>query len=109
MTKDLTEALARLTDEAAGTTSRADKLLTAGRQAVAIPARVGQAFPRLGNEKSGIASPLTETSYSARTYWTDKTITSTDGLITIAIAPIKQMTFTDANNQEVKFDFKQPT
>ena len=109
MAKDLTAALDRLTKEAAGTTTRTDKVLNSGREATPIPARVGSAGPKYGDgANGGIASPLTETAYADRTFWTGKTITSTDGLITIAISPIKQMTFKDANNEEVIFDYKEP-
>ena len=108
MAKDLTAALARLTEEAAGTTTLSAKVLPSGTPAPEIPPRIGFAAPKYSTG-DGIASPLTETAYADRTYWADKTITSTDGLITIVIAPIKQMKFTDANNQVVVFDYKQPT
>lgn len=108
MAKDLTAALARLTEEASGTTTLSAKVLQDAKTATEIPPRVGFARPKYSTA-GGIASPLTETAYADRTYWSDKTITSTDGLITIVIAPIKKMKFADANNQVVVFDYKQPT
>jgi len=109
MAKDLTAALARLTEEAAGTTTLSAKVLPSAKTATEIPPRVGSAGPKYSTAGGGIASPLTETAFADRTYWADKTITSTDGLIVIVIAPIKQMKFTDANDQSVVFDYKQPT
>lgn len=109
MAKDLTAALARLTDEASGTTSRMDKALPGGVPAPDIPARVGIGRPKISGSGSGIASPLTETAFANRTHWANISITSTDGLITIVMAPIKQMSFTDANNVPLIIDYKQPT
>lgn len=109
MAKDLTDALHQLTEEAAGRTTRKDNSLPAGRGTNAIPDRVGSAKPvAKPSSGGGIASPLTETTYASRTYWANVTITSTDGFITLALAPIKRVNFTDANGNAVAIDYKSP-
>lgn len=107
MSKDLSAALQKLTADAAGKTTRKDKVLSSGKSTNAIPDRVGSAGPA-ASTGGGIASPLTETNYSDRTYWTDVNITSTDGFITFVHSPIKQMSFTDANGDNVVIDYKSP-
>jgi hypothetical protein len=57
---------------------------------------------------SGIASPLIEQDYTARTYWSDVTVTSTDGLRSFVIKPIKEITQLDASLETVKQQFAQP-
>jgi hypothetical protein len=56
----------------------------------------------------GIASPLTEGDYAARTYWGERSITSSDGLLTIRIKAIKAITMTDASGAEVIQQFAEP-
>lgn len=110
MSKDLTARWAALSEDAVGTSSRADKTLPAGKDAVAIPERVGKAIPKSPTGGGGgIASPLTETLYSARTRWPERLYTSTDGMITFARLPIKKVTFQDANGATVEQIYQQPT
>jgi hypothetical protein len=110
MAKDLTEALRQLTEGGSGQTSRIDKTLPAARVAPTIPARTGSSPPLATKSNAGsIASPLVETAYSGRNYWASKTITSTDGLITWQVEPIKKMFFTDANSNTVEIDYAEPT
>ncbi|MBX9754635.1 MAG: hypothetical protein K2X80_07770 [Pseudomonadaceae bacterium] len=76
-----------------------------------LPVQRGRADykpPATNSGGSGIASPLIETSYAARTYWPSLTVTSTDGLRSFVIKPIKEITQTDANAAEVKQQFAQP-
>lgn len=109
MSKDLTARWAELSEESVGTSSRKDKTLPAGKDAVAIPDRVGKASPKSPSGGSGIASPLTETAYADRLFWTEKLYTSTDGMITIARLPVKEVSFTDANGSPVKMQYQSPT
>lgn len=109
MSKDLTEALRQLTEDGAGQTSRVDKTLPPIAVKPDIPPRTGSS-PPLGRASAGssIASPLVETDYAARAYWASQTITSTDGLITWQVEPIKKVFFTDANSQPVEIDYAEP-
>ncbi len=108
MSKDLTEALHALTISAQGQTSRVDSALPAARPTSAIPARSGSSGPVTG-PGSGISGPLTETSYSARTYWADVTITSTDGIFTMVEKPIKSISFADALSNSLVMNYAQPS
>lgn len=107
MAKDLTEALAALS-EGGASTSRENKRLKDSPKPSAIPERIGEALPRAAGSGAGIASPLTEESYAGRLYWPERAITSTDGLFTLKIKPIKSMSFKDANDQQAVFQFKEP-
>lgn len=71
MAKDLTAALHALTVEAQGQTTRQNKVLPAVKEATEIPARTGASGP--------ISSPGAGTGF---TLGGDKTVTSTDGLLT---------------------------
>jgi hypothetical protein len=57
---------------------------------------------------AGIASPLTEAAYADREYWAEKTITSSDGLLSFRIKPIKKIIQADANDAEVVQLFADP-
>jgi hypothetical protein len=56
----------------------------------------------------GIVSPLTEATYATREYWAEKTITSSDGLLSFRIKPIKKIIQADANAAEVVQLFADP-
>lgn len=107
MAKDLTEALAQLSNNAAGSSSRQDTVLPAVKGKSAIPSRTGTGKPKSGQGGS-IAGPLTETAYASRTYWTDKTIASSDGLLALKIKPIKSISFLDANDSPLVMNYKEP-
>ena len=105
MSKDLTEALRVLTEQANGGAQQSAAMSDRG-----AAARVtGSALLGGGGEKGGIASPLTETSYAAREFHATQTITSTDGLFTLKIKPVKKIKFKDAGNADVEIVFKAPT
>lgn len=57
---------------------------------------------------AGIASPLTELDYLARLHWDERTITSSDGLLSFRVKPIKQITQQDDNGDEVLQRFAMP-
>lgn len=47
--------------------------------------------------------------YTARTYYDEYTVTSSDGLLTLKLKPIKQMKSVDANGAEVVQIYAEPT
>ena len=57
---------------------------------------------------AGIASPLTEVSYSEREYWPEQTVTSADGLLSFRVKPLKVLNQVDANGDEVQQVFANP-
>ena len=107
MAKDLTSALHELTEQARGQTSRTDAALPAGKPVSAIPARSGTALPPSAST-AGIASPLTETDYADRTFYTERNLQSTDGIFTLKVKPVHTITFNDANGSVVVMDYKEP-
>jgi hypothetical protein len=104
MSKDLTEALRILTEQANGIAPQQP----AARGAA--PRSINSAQPA-GTPKSGgggIASPLTETAYANRTWHSEKVVVSTDGLFSMKIKPVKTIGFTDANGDAVTIEYKAP-
>jgi len=68
---------------------------------------VGRRKPKGGGN---IESPVTETDYSAREYWTNtKTVTSVDGLLSFTYKPIKKIVSEDAGGNEVIFIYADPS
>lgn len=77
-----------------------------------VPATTGRGTytaPAGGSSTAGIASPLTETNYGDREYWAEKTITSSDGLLSFRLRPIKSISQTDANGAPVVQLFANPS
>lgn len=76
----------------------------------ALPAQKGRGdwVEPPGSRSGGIASPLVEQDYSAREYWPEETITSTDGLLSFRVRAIREITQTDANSAEVVQQFAEP-
>ncbi|MDF3932154.1 hypothetical protein [Pseudomonas citronellolis] len=105
-TSQLKSDLNRLTDaerkarSLAALEERGSRPATTGTGSFTAPAATGTG--------GGIASPLTEASYLERTYWPDKVITSTDGLFSFKIKPIRAIRQLDANNAEVIQQFAEP-
>lgn len=56
----------------------------------------------------GIASPLVEQDYGDRVYWSERTLTSVDGLFSFVIRPIREITQRDANDAVVQQQFAEP-
>lgn len=108
MAKDLTQALAELS-QTQGTT-RQDKALAPPKVPPAIPQRAGTATSKTaaGQGSGGIASPLTETAYADRTFHPEQAMTSTDGIFTLKIKPVKTINLTDAGGAAVTIEFKAP-
>jgi hypothetical protein len=74
-----------------------------------FPEGVGTATPEpVATGGGGISSPLTEPSFAARQYYAANPVTSSDGIFTIELLPIKKLVMQDAEAQEVVFDFADP-
>ncbi|MEQ7921137.1 hypothetical protein ABQX22_18210 [Xanthomonas sp. WHRI 1810A] len=94
-----------------------NRLVTAKRQATtlpvlqargAVPATKGKGTYNPKNvptTSGGIASPLTETDFTKREYWSNGLLSS-DGLFTIP--SIKKLVLTDANGGEAVINLAQP-
>lgn len=77
----------------------------------ALPAARGRGNyvpPPATNTGGGIASPLTEQSYAARELHPSKYLSTSDGLITFEIRPIKKIILTDANDVPHDFNYASP-
>ena len=66
---------------------------------------LGGAAPKTAG---GIASPLVELSYASRQHYADKTLTSTDGMVTLVWSPLYQINLVDANNGAVVVRLAEP-
>lgn len=107
MSKDLTEALRRLTEEANAAAKPVDPMKNRTAAGAAKSAALNnQGKP--GGSGGGIASPLVEVNYAARTWHTEKVLVSTDGILAISIKPVKTVDFLDANSDPVQIEFKSP-
>lgn len=104
MAKDLTQALHEATLNAQGQTSRKDEKLPAAKPVSAIPERNGIGRPG-GNAAGSIASPLVEGDYAAREWHAERTMISSDGILTLKYRPLGQVTFFDKNGAEVVIEF----
>jgi hypothetical protein len=105
MSKDLTEALRVLTEQASGGAQPPAAMSDRG----AASRATGSALLGGGSAKTGIASPLVEVAYAQRTFHAAQTITSTDGLLSLKIKPVKSINFVDASNSPVTIEFKSPS
>lgn len=106
MAKDLTAALAAISGGYSG--SRQDTRLPGAAALPGIPARTGTAGPQsAGTGTGGIASPLVETSYTDRQWFSDRSIVSSDGLFTMRVRAIKVIKLTDANANAVEIQYKE--
>jgi len=101
--KDLTEALHKLTMQAQGQPSAIPAMKDRG----AAPAVTASALLVVSGS-GGIASPLVETAYANRTFHATVNIASTDGLFTLKIKPVKEVKFLDSNLRPVTIEFKSP-
>ena len=101
--KDLTEALDKLMKAGANAPAEAPSMKARGAAPeVKASALLG------GSGSGGIASPLVETAYANRTFHSTVNITSTDGLFTLKIKPVKEIKFLDSNLRPVTIEFKSP-
>tara|TARA_R100000541_G_scaffold301_30_gene1712 strand:- start:3785 stop:4165 length:381 start_codon:yes stop_codon:yes gene_type:complete len=81
----------------------------------ALPARRGSGVytAPASSVAAGIASPLIEGAAGegatlARDYYTGITLTSSDGLISLDVEPLKKLTMRDANGGPVVLEFAEP-
>ena len=103
MSKDLTEALRLLTEEA-NPGAKAKPLATRGT----APTVTSAALLAGASGAAGIASPLVETDYADREFHAAVVITSTDGLFTLRIKPVKKIYMKDAASKDAVLEFKSP-
>ena len=80
-----------------------------------VPSKVGTGTYKVPAAASGggIASPLVEGASGdgpslAREYYAGVTLTSSDGLISLDVEPLKKLTMRDANGSPVVMEFAQP-
>ncbi len=102
--KDLTEALDKLIKAGSVAPAEVPAMKTRG----AAPEVKASALIGGSSVSGGIASPLVETAYADRTFHSTVNITSTDGLFTLKIKPVKEITFLDSNLRPVTIEFKSP-
>lgn len=104
--RDLTDALERLTGSSRfggqGKSELAGQKVRGDKPAQQSSAR-NQSAPGAGG------TVLTETNFSDREFHPPKQLTSTDGLVTIVLNPIKKMVFkNDTSGQIVMVNFSEP-
>lgn len=107
MSKDLTEDLRKLMESGDASANVVPSLKPRG----AAPKVVGSALLKpatAGSGGAGIAWPLIETAYSARTKHADLIISTTDGLWSFKIPVVKDIYFKDANDVDGHIQFKAP-
>lgn len=74
-----------------------------------IPSKRGESRAREGGEGAGIASPLTELDYTARTYHASiGELTSSDGIIVLEVTGLESITLQDARGDEVVINLDDP-
>lgn len=105
MAKDLTEALRKITGTDPLSGEKSTPLATRGLAPAVTSAAL---LSGVGAKAGNIASPLTETAYADRTWHSDVTINSSDGIFTLVIKPIKKVFFKDANSADVVMEYKSP-
>lgn len=87
------------------TTLKQNKLPPA-KPVPAIPERTGSSAPIPLSGSGGIASPLTEASYAERVYFPAKNLVTSDGLFTMSVQHLQQISMRDANDATVIMIFK---
>jgi hypothetical protein len=58
--------------------------------------------------RSSGASTGADWTETSRTYWADKNITSSDGMFTIVVKPLKKVSFTDGGTGTLHLNFLNP-
>lgn len=77
--------------------------------ATPIPPRVGEATaptPAVDGAGGGVTGPLSEADYADREWHPERTLTSSDGVLTIRFRALKQIKMFDANGAELVFEYK---
>lgn len=101
--KDLTEALAALTEQANQAKREAMKPRGAAPAATSAATLPGSA------SGAGGVSNMTETAYADRTWHDAVILPSTDGILFARLVPVKTIKFNDASGTPYTFEFKAPT
>lgn len=107
MSKDLTDALASLTEHYRRGGAVANSLPPPLSQA-SIPPRTGSAGPK-ANSGGGIASPLVEGEYKKREFYPERNVSTTDGIVVVKLKPVKKIFMMDAGGSEVVIEFAEAT
>ena len=81
------------------------RVLDPARYPLPIGGASGTGTDPLPGTTSGIASPLTETKYLDREFYTAVSLSSTDGLFTFSIERIKTLKMLDAKGNPVVLKF----
>ncbi len=90
--------------------TRENKTLPSAPSAAEIPARTGSsARVATGTGTGTIGALLVETAYADRTFHDAVNISSTDGLFTLKILPVKTVKFADTSANIVVLEYKAPT
>ena len=79
--------------------------LSGPNQREAIPGSTGTATDETVGDGDGVASPLTEVEASRRYFDTPTEITASDGLFVIETQGLRTITMTDANGNDLVFDY----
>lgn len=76
----------------------------------ARPAGRGVAYyvPPDTTGSGGIASPVTETSYAAREFYSSQYVTTSDGMFVLEIEPVKKIVMLDADGGDFVQEFAAP-
>lgn len=104
MSRDLTEALRAMMAEDSNT-NVVPALKPRGAAPAAKSSALLQSPPAKPSSGGGIAAPLTETSYASRLFWGQKTLSTSDGVWSVKIKPVKQVFFTDADSNPLSIIF----
>lgn len=81
----------------------------AARPGIGAAVGIGRLKPDGGGSSSaGIAFPLTETSYAARTWHTPREISTTDGIFTFVVEDLHTVTMADNNGATGNLIFAEP-
>lgn len=79
-----------------------------GKQPAKRGSAVWQGGAPSASTGGGIASPLTEPDYAARTYHASSSFLSGEFLMAMEIKPVKDIVMTDADSQPVTLTFAEP-
>lgn len=104
MSKDLTEALAALTEQSSS--GQRDPMAARG----AVGTSKSSALLPGGSAVGGsTGSNMTETSYQDRTWHPAVIMPSTDGILFARLVPAKTIKFADAGGNQFVYEFKAPS
>lgn len=108
-TRDLTESLDALMHRKVSRADNSDNSIPPPKERGESPAQTSAKLDAIGEGGGGkgINSPITETAYSDRQWFDEKTINTTDGIFAVRVRALKKLVMTDAKNNSVVMDFKE--